>query len=552
MNRIGSRLVREGSINGDQLAAALARQHEEGGYLGQHLLDGGFIDRPELYDALARQWDLTPRDLVLDPPEPGFSTDAEIAETIALGWVACGRDPASGALVVATTVRPGPDLLDEVRERYPGLDVDLVVCTQRDLDHVAAAVRRRAVAGGGTPLVDGRPGVPPAPPSWPRLVLLVVLALAAFLLAPLGVVAAVAVVSSVVFALGTVLLVTRAVRRDLRGRLRSGGESDALLPAYSVLVRLTAPSSVARVLDNLAAIDYPHAKLDVLLLVAEDDDATRTAIGRAAPPDRVRVVPVAGERFARRDLAHDDGLALARGRYVVAYEEDETPAPDQLRRAVTAFETDLALLLDHAEDRPPLGILDVRHRLWRHRRALLCGLAEVDGALLLDDPEAMAARAAEDRTSVHAHLPLLRRLGGWPALGADLTASVGRASLASSSVRSREVGTGEWLALRATTYAAGPSGSRGPALLFLAYPVALLSLIGLAVRSPSGSGLAATIAALALAGGLALAVITALAITGRRHGPALAVRAGVLPVHWVMQSVAAWTALGRVLLPRRS
>ncbi|MFJ9312772.1 hypothetical protein ACIRN4_01160 [Pimelobacter simplex] len=549
MNRIGHRLLRAGRIDDVQLATALRRQSDEGGYLGQHLLESGAIDRLALYDALARQWELAPRDLVAEPPVPGFTTDAEIAETVGLGWVACGREASSGALVVATTVRPGPDLLDEIVERYPGWRVELVACTQRDLDHVAAAARRRSVRGGR----DRSGGVPVVRASGPLL--LAAVATAALVVAPVAAVTAVAVVASLLFALASLALVASALGAALRRR-PDPATPDSPLPLYSVLVRLTGgPRAAGRALANLAALDYPTAKLDVLLLVAEDDASTRAGIRRAAPPDWVRVVPVAADRFASRELAHDDGLALAHGRYVVAYAEDEVPAPDQLRSAVAAFEGDLDRQLDphlaHADARPPLGVLDVQHRLWRHRRTLLTGLAEVDGALLLDDTAATTPGAdvrRTDRTSVHAHLPLLRRLGGWSALGTDLPDAVRVATLASSSTRSRELSAGDWLTARATTYAAALRGSRaarGALAVFLPYAVALFSLLALAAR-----GHPAVPATVALATGLGVAVLAATVLTARRHGAATAARALLLPGHWTMQSIAAWAAALVVVRPR--
>ncbi|WP_418057691.1 hypothetical protein [Pimelobacter simplex] len=554
MDRIGDRLLREGRIDDAQLTDALRRQRAEGGYLGQHLLESGSLDRPELYGALARQWELALRDLVREPPQPGFATDGEIVETAALGWVACGPG-ASRALVVATTVRPGPDLLDEVAERYPGWRLELVACTQRDLDHVAAAARRRSVRGSGAgswrgPVARPVGSVRPAGPA-----LMAALAAAVLLLVPVGVVAVLAAAMSLLFLLATLALVTSAVRAALRRR-PGGATSDALLPVYSVLVRLAGGSRAAgRAMANLAALDYPAAKLDVLLLVAEDDVATQAGIRRAAPPDWVRVVPIAGDRFARRELAHDDGLALAHGRYVVAYAEDEVPAPDQLRSAVAAFEGDLDEQLDpHLPDtdgRPPLGVLDVQHRLWRHRRTLLTGLAEVDGALLLDDTAATTPGAdvrRTERTSVHAHLPLLRRLGGWAVLGTDLPGSVRVATLASSSTRSRELGADDWLTARATTYTAALGGARagrGALTVFLPYAVALLALAALALRDGLGAP-GAGAAVLAVATGLGLAVLAAVGLTARRHGLATAARALLLPVHWTMQSAAAWAAVVQV------
>jgi cellulose synthase/poly-beta-1,6-N-acetylglucosamine synthase-like glycosyltransferase len=119
-------------------------------------------------------------------------------------------------------------------------------------------------------------------------------------------------------------------------------ELDALryadLPVYSILVPMyDEPESVGAMIRALQELDYPVDKKDVQLLLEEDDEATRAAVARLAlPPEfRVTIVP---ESFPRtKPKACNIGLAAARGEYLVIYDAEDRPDPDQLRKAVAAF-----------------------------------------------------------------------------------------------------------------------------------------------------------------------------------------------------------------------
>lgn len=352
MDRIGNRLVADGSIDEEQLRDALDRQRTEGGPVGHHLIDGGFITRPEFYAALARQWELPVRDLVREPPDPRLVGSAEIGaveEGIALGWVACELTD-DGAVVVATSIRPDVEVEVEVEERFPGRQVEFVACTRRDLDRVALDLRRG-----------------PGEPEQPRR------------------------------AAGVLARGVEPLRRRRAGTGRLSpveDRSDLELPLYSVIVRVWGGEQWLReVLDRLARLDYPTARLDAVLLVAEGDRATTDAVRRLAPPEWVRVLSLPDEDFADVVVAIDHGLALARGRHVVAFGRDSAIGRDELRCAVEAFEADLDGRLERGE-----------------------GVAPLSG-LRADRPRGLRRRpAAHEVKSVHCITPLLRRLGGFGAL----------------------------------------------------------------------------------------------------------------------------------------
>lgn len=110
------------------------------------------------------------------------------------------------------------------------------------------------------------------------------------------------------------------------------------LPVYSIMVPLyNEPESVSRLVDALAELDYPAELKDVQLLLEEDDTATRDAVALLKLPTgfRVTVVPVSFPRT--KPKACNIGLEYARGKYLVVYDAEDRPEPDQLLKAVAAF-----------------------------------------------------------------------------------------------------------------------------------------------------------------------------------------------------------------------
>jgi hypothetical protein len=115
------------------------------------------------------------------------------------------------------------------------------------------------------------------------------------------------------------------------------GAADETWPVFTVLLPVYHETNVLPALVRaLAALDYPRAQLDAILLVEEDDAATRDAAVRLAPPWlRVLVVPPGEPRTKPR--ACNVGLTAARGEFVVVFDAEDRPETDQLKKAVRAF-----------------------------------------------------------------------------------------------------------------------------------------------------------------------------------------------------------------------
>jgi cellulose synthase/poly-beta-1,6-N-acetylglucosamine synthase-like glycosyltransferase len=113
---------------------------------------------------------------------------------------------------------------------------------------------------------------------------------------------------------------------------------DRTLPIYTILVPVyKEPEVIPILINSLSKLDYPHERLDVIILLEENDQATIEAARAAKPPRYVRLLIVPDSKPKTKPKACNYGLAFARGEYLTIYDAEDIPDPDQLKKAVIAF-----------------------------------------------------------------------------------------------------------------------------------------------------------------------------------------------------------------------
>jgi hypothetical protein len=171
-----------------------------------------------------------------------------------------------------------------------------------------------------------------------------------------------------------------------RGRGRPLAPADA--PAEWPMVTVQLPlynerAVVERLIDAVAALDYPRDRLEVQVL-DDSTDVTRALADAAAERQRARGVDVRVLRRPRRDGfkagALAAGLARARGTLIAVFDADFVPAPDFLRRTVPRFAD------------PAVGMVQTRWDHLNRRRGPLTAAQAVmlDSHFLLEHPTRMA------------------------------------------------------------------------------------------------------------------------------------------------------------------
>jgi len=183
---------------------------------------------------------------------------------------------------------------------------------------------------------------------------------------------------------------------------------DEDLPSYTVLVPLFRETeSLRRLVDGLRAIDYPADRLQVLLLLEESDRPTVEAARAVELPPFVSVV-VTPDGFPKtKPKACNLGLALAKGEYLVIYDAEDRPEPDQLKKAVVGFR------------KSPPGVICLQARLnfYNKRQNLLTRLFTLEYSmwfdLFLPGLGHLGAPIPLGGTSNHFRTEKLRELMGW-------------------------------------------------------------------------------------------------------------------------------------------
>ena len=115
---------------------------------------------------------------------------------------------------------------------------------------------------------------------------------------------------------------------------------DSDLPVYSVLCPLYKEAHIfPQFLEAINKLDYPKDKLDVLLLLEEDDKETIKILDKMTLPAYIRKVIVPPSLPKTKPKACNYGLSLARGEYLVIYDAEDIPDPMQLKKAYLGFQT---------------------------------------------------------------------------------------------------------------------------------------------------------------------------------------------------------------------
>jgi len=113
---------------------------------------------------------------------------------------------------------------------------------------------------------------------------------------------------------------------------------DAELPSYAVLVALYDEAEVVPgLVDALATLDYPAQQLAVRFVVEAKDVRTQMALSALRLPPHMQVIIVPDGKPRTKPRALNYALARTPGRFVVVYDAEDLPEPDQLRRALSAF-----------------------------------------------------------------------------------------------------------------------------------------------------------------------------------------------------------------------
>lgn len=343
---LGERLIAHGVISPEDLTRALRLHRTAGIRLGQALLNLDLVSEEQLAFFLAEQQDLP--FFRLEGMEPDVMVGQMLPEELERSAGLVPLYQFEDRLVIATVDPLNQRALDEVAART-SLQIEPVVCTESDLQFMLEQLyRSRYLEQSVGDLVSRHPEESAARVLTRRQSLVLsgaaVILAALFLFSPITGTVAITGFCSIfyaVFSLYKTYLIYHALSHELEVPITEedlAELSDANLPVYTILVPLYREASVLpTLLHGLTQLNYPSAKLDAKLLLEEDDYETREAVEAMNLPSYVEPVIVPAAHPRNKPKACNYGLLHARGEYVVIYDAEDIPDPNQLRMAVAAF-----------------------------------------------------------------------------------------------------------------------------------------------------------------------------------------------------------------------
>ena len=117
-----------------------------------------------------------------------------------------------------------------------------------------------------------------------------------------------------------------------------GAVKDNEVPIYTILLPVYKEDKLIRKLIwNLRGLNYPQAKLDVKLLIEEDDDKTLNAVKALDFPANFEVVVIPFMMPKTKPKACNYGLFFSRGELLTIYDAEDIPDTWQLKKAFLMF-----------------------------------------------------------------------------------------------------------------------------------------------------------------------------------------------------------------------
>ncbi len=114
---------------------------------------------------------------------------------------------------------------------------------------------------------------------------------------------------------------------------------DNSLPIYSIFCPLYKEAHILpHFVDAIKKMEWPKDKLEVLLLLEENDQETVQSAREMNLPDFIKIIVVPHSFPKTKPKACNYGISYAKGEYIVIYDAEDVPDPWQLKKAFLGFQ----------------------------------------------------------------------------------------------------------------------------------------------------------------------------------------------------------------------
>jgi cellulose synthase/poly-beta-1,6-N-acetylglucosamine synthase-like glycosyltransferase len=424
---IGELAVAAGMIHDEAMQRLLGLQRQWGTRLGDIMVSTGGVKPDDVARLVGTQSGLRYVDLKTEPADPTLSNAVDLDFYIAhrcLPWRWIDRE--------TVYVAADPERARVAIGEREGRACAVLVASSRDIDralqgrfHIALNERARFDLSKKTPESSAHRRMN-SPQAW-TLAIFAVLTGLSFWQAPAYTTIVVNLVLGLCFlaiaglrCLSIFVGLFGARTADELAYERGVPAPDTDLPIYTVLVPLFREAAVLPLLaDALRKLDYPASKLDIKLVFEELDVETIEAAKALDLPGNFEFICVPHSLPLTKPKACNFALPFARGEFLVVYDAEDAPEPDQLKRAVAAFNLgDEKLACVQAQ----LNYYNVFEN-WLTRQFALEYAAFFD--LLLPTLAKLGLPIPLGGTSTHFRTALLRAAGAWDPFNVTEDADLG-------------------------------------------------------------------------------------------------------------------------------
>lgn len=345
--RLGDFLIQERLVNAAQLDEAAKIQQAWGSELGDVLKAKGWVKSSAYDQAVSKYYGLPFVDIEKEPADPALVKNSMLnlyLEYLVIPY----RKKEDGRLIVALANNSDDSL--KFAARQFGEDVDFVFTSKFDIIwHLQACGREHFSTTAVHSLLFNMPKQSARQVFTPSQITQMGLTLAIFF----GVLVfwPVETLIGINFFIGIFFLINFIFKaalawvgsnQEVEGRITDEMIRDmdeSTLPLYTVIVPMYKEAKTLPVIASaLRRLDYPKSKLDVKLVLEEDDIETIQAAKDLGLESFFEIIRVPHSLPKTKPKACNYALNFARGKFLAIYDAEDKPDPQQLKKALLTFQ----------------------------------------------------------------------------------------------------------------------------------------------------------------------------------------------------------------------
>lgn len=425
--RVGDLLVSKGLVTEEQVKTALELQAKWGSRIGDIMLAKGWVKAFDFYKALSDHFHKPFVNLMQQPPDVKLLNPEDSEAYNAMLFIPWRRE---GSTVIMATANPTDEMLEFARRRF-GENVDYVVTSKFDLLWQLQNNHDGYFSDNAVNILANRTPEHSARQVFTeKQLIFIAVGVAVFLMSvtawPLN----------TLIALNSLIALFLLLNFGMRAILAWVGSdrhidvkvtdhqvamlNDRDLPIYTVLVPMYQEEKVLpKLAYAIRSLDYPLSKLDVKLVLEEDDEATIAAAKEQGLESIFEIIRVPHSLPKTKPKACNYALNFARGKYVTIYDAEDRPEPDQLKKAVVAF----------SQVSEETVCIQARLNYFNHNENWLTRVFTLEYSLWFDfylpALEALNIPIPLGGTSNHFKMEALRKVGAWDPFNVTEDADLG-------------------------------------------------------------------------------------------------------------------------------